>query len=131
MKPASGSNSRHDRLDAASAGPRSSLPQLSIPSILGIWAAAALPMAALGWLVSPGLSGSLDRAAGIPGTTRIFLMTVGLVWQFIIVLLLVRHEAGSLSWSSRERQVQYLDQLISMIMLLLNAQIILAKTGLV
>ena len=100
MKPAYGSNSRHDRVDAASAGPRSSLPQLSIPSILGIWAAAALPMAGLGWLVSPWLAGSLDRAAGIPGTTRILAMTVGLVWQFVIVLVLVRREAGRLSWSS-------------------------------
>jgi len=83
---------------AAGHGP--SLPQLSIPSILAIWAAAALPMAGLGWLVSPWLGDSLDRTAGIPGTTRVIALTVGLIWQFVIVLILVRREAGRLSWSN-------------------------------
>jgi len=61
-------------------------------------------MAGLGWVVSPWLAESLDREAGIPGTTRILLMTVGLIWQFVIVLVLVRREAGRLSWwSLRDR----------------------------
>lgn len=99
MVPHSGINSRHNQGDIASAEVRSSLHQLSIAAILGIWAAAALPMAALGWLVGPWLAGSVDRAAGIPGTTRIVVLTVGLIWQFAIVLILVRREAGELSWS--------------------------------
>ena len=33
------------------------IPQLRIRGILGVWAAAALPMAALAWLVAPVLAG--------------------------------------------------------------------------
>ena len=74
------------------------LPQLSGIRVVGIWAAAALPMAVLGWVVNPLLAGPIDRASGIPGSARIALLTVGLVWQFILVLLIVRREGGVLSW---------------------------------
>ena len=90
-------NSRGYGVDDVTSGQPPSLPQLSIPSVLGIWAAAALPMAVLGWLVAPWLAESLDPAAGIPGTARILAMTVGLVWQFAMVMILVRREAGGLS----------------------------------
>lgn len=66
--------------------------------VLGIWAAAALPMAALSWLVAPWLA---DHLTGPAPLARALLssLTVGLVWQFVLVLLLVHKERGSLRWS--------------------------------
>ncbi len=55
-------------------------------------------MAALGWVATPLLARPIDGAAGIPGTGRLMLMTLGLVWQFVLAMLLVRREAGALSW---------------------------------
>jgi len=75
-----------------------SLPQYPLRVIFGIWAAAALPMAALGWIANPMLAAPIDGATGIHGTARTLLMTIGLVWQFVLAMLLVRKEAGALSW---------------------------------
>jgi membrane protease YdiL (CAAX protease family) len=76
-----------------------SLPQYSGKQVVLVWVAAAVPMALLGWVVNPLVAGAVDSRAGIPGTARILLMTLGLAWQFVLVLLLVRYEARSLSWS--------------------------------
>ncbi len=73
-------------------------PQYSRGSIVGIWAAAALPMAVLGWVVNPLLARPIDGATGIHGTARILLMTVGLAWQCVLTLLLVRREVPALTW---------------------------------
>jgi membrane protease YdiL (CAAX protease family) len=75
-----------------------SLPQYSFKQVILVWGAAAVPMALLGWIVNPLVAGPIDGRAGIPGTARVLLMTLGLAWQFVLVLLLVRHEAGALSW---------------------------------
>ena len=64
----------------------------------GLWTVAVLPMAALGWVANPWLAYPIDGATGIHGTARVLLMTVGLVWQFVVVMLVVRREAGALSW---------------------------------
>lgn len=82
--------------EAADAGV--SLPQYSRMQVVLIWGAAAVPMALLGWIVNPLVAGPIDGKSGIPGTARVLLMTLGLAWQFVMVLLLVRHEARSLSW---------------------------------
>lgn len=65
--------------------------------VLGVWAAAALPMALLSWVVAPWLAGRLDGPAALP---RALLLTLaaGLAWQFVLVLLLVLRERGSLRW---------------------------------
>lgn len=44
------------------------------------------------------LAHPIDDATGIHGTARILLMTVGLVWQFVLAMLLVRREVRALSW---------------------------------
>lgn len=81
-----------------------SLPQYTVGKILGIWALAAVPMGLLGWLVNPAVAAPIDGATGIAGSARIMLMLLGLVWQFVLVVVLMRHEAGRLSWSDlRER----------------------------
>ena len=74
------------------------LPQYSLARILGTWAAAALPMGVLAWVVAPWLAGAFD---GPTAWSRaiILTLTAGLVWQFVLVLALVRHEQGSLRWS--------------------------------
>ena len=70
-------------------------PQYALRQILGVWAAAALPMAALAWLVAPALAGRLDGPAAWP-RALIACLTVGLVWQGLLVLVLVRRETGTL-----------------------------------
>lgn len=73
------------------------LPQYSRGRILRVWAAAALPMAALAWVGAPLLARGFEGASAWPRAILLSL-TVGLVWQFILVLLLVRREQGSLRW---------------------------------
>jgi membrane protease YdiL (CAAX protease family) len=71
--------------------------QYSLAKILGIWAAAALPMGALAWVVAPLVAGLL--AGPVPlMRTLLALLTVGLIWQFVLVLVLVYRERGSLRW---------------------------------
>jgi membrane protease YdiL (CAAX protease family) len=60
------------------------VPQYSKAQVLGIWAAAALPMGALAWIVAPAIAGDGDAFA----TTLIACLTAGLVWQFVLILIL-------------------------------------------
>ena len=66
--------------------------QYSRRKIAGVWAAAALPMAALAWVVAPTLAHRLDGPAALP-RALIVSLTIGLVWQFVLVLILVRPRA--------------------------------------
>ena len=77
--------------------PRVVIPQYSRSSILKIWAAAALPMAALSWLVAPVLASFLPGRSPLV-SALLLCMTAGLVWQSALVLTLVRREQGALSW---------------------------------
>ena len=72
------------------------IPQYSPAKILGIWAAAALPMGVLGWIVAPGLTDDPAKQ----GFVRLAVLTAGLIWQFLVILYLVRREAGDLRWST-------------------------------
>ena len=72
--------------------------QYSLAKILSIWAAAALPMAVLAWVVAPWLADRLDGPVALPRALLV-LLTVGLIWQFVLVLVLVYQERGSLRWS--------------------------------
>ena len=77
------------------------IPQYGLRPILAVWMAAALPMAALAWLVAPVLE---DRFAGT-GNVPLFkalnvCLTIGLVWQFVLVAVLVWREQGTFRWST-------------------------------
>ena len=72
--------------------------QYSKAGVLGTWAAAALPMGALAWLVAPWLAHQMDGPAALP-RALILMLTAGLVWQFLLVLGLVYREQRSLRWS--------------------------------
>jgi uncharacterized protein len=74
---------------------------LRIPRIFTVWAAAALPMAALAWLAAPALE---DRFAGtgiVPMFKALIVcLDLGLVWQFVLVAILIGREQRTLRWST-------------------------------
>jgi membrane protease YdiL (CAAX protease family) len=74
------------------------LPQLRLGGIIAIWAAAALPMGLLAWVVSPLLADQLSGPSPLI-RTLIVTLTGGLVWQFVLTMILVAREQGSLRWS--------------------------------
>ena len=74
------------------------VPTWSRPTVIMVWAAAALPMAILAWVVAPTLARALS---GPTALTRALIvsLTAGLVWQLCLVLIVVRREQGTLRWS--------------------------------
>ena len=78
-----------------------SVRQYSLAQILAVWAAAALPMAILSWIVAPRLVDTFAGAGGVPMMKALLIcITGGLVWQFVLVLALVGREQGTLRWST-------------------------------
>jgi membrane protease YdiL (CAAX protease family) len=80
--------------------------QYSLAKILGLWAAAALPMGILGLVVYPALTP--DRTTNILGAavTRTALMTAGLIWIFVLAMLIVYREEGDLRWATIRRHLR-------------------------
>jgi uncharacterized protein len=75
------------------------IPQYRLLTILAIWAAAALPMAALAWLAAPNLEdhlGGVERVRWFKAL--VILLTAGLIWQFVLVVVLVWREQRTLRW---------------------------------
>jgi hypothetical protein len=73
-------------------------PQYSLAKIGAVWAAAALPMALLAWVTAPWLAGRLDGPAPL-AQALLLCLTAGLIWQFVLVVVLVGREQRSLRWS--------------------------------
>jgi uncharacterized protein len=77
------------------------IPQYSRRAILAIWAAAALPMAAAAWLVTPLLADRFGGDGTVPMAKALLVsLTVGLVWQFVLVAILVGREQRTFRWST-------------------------------
>ena len=72
--------------------------QYSLGQILAVWAAAAVPMGVLAWIVAPWLR---DQLGGRDPFAEALLIciTAGLIWQFLLVVILIRRELGDLQWS--------------------------------
>src|SRR5689334_17356252 len=77
--------------------PYATMPQYSLAQIIGLWAAAAVPMAVLAWLITPWLSHHLGGPEPL-GTALLITFNVGLCWILALTLLLVRTERGTLRW---------------------------------
>jgi uncharacterized protein len=71
--------------------------QYSRKAIAAIWAAAALPMGALAWIVAPAIADGDDIESLV--RPLIACLTAGLIWQFVLVMALVGYEQRSLRWS--------------------------------
>jgi membrane protease YdiL (CAAX protease family) len=75
------------------------VPQYGKGRILAVWAAAALPMAGLAWLVTPAVADRLTGEGNVPMVKALLVcLTLGLIWQFVLVVVLVSREQGSLRW---------------------------------
>jgi membrane protease YdiL (CAAX protease family) len=77
------------------------IPQYRVPVILAVWAAAAVPMAVLAWVIAPALKDSFAGTGNVPLVKALLLcLTAGLIWQFVLLVGLLWHEQGTLRWST-------------------------------
>ena len=74
--------------------------QYSLAQIFAVWAAAAIPMAVLAWVIAPLLGALLGGGDTAFIKALLLCITAGLIWQFVLTLILVRREQGTLRWSS-------------------------------
>jgi membrane protease YdiL (CAAX protease family) len=80
--------------------------QYSLAKILVIWALATVPMGVLSWVVFPPLapdSGSDPLGFGV---TRLVLLTLGLIWLFVLSMIIVRREEGDLRWTTVKHRLR-------------------------
>ncbi len=79
------------------------LRQYSLGKILGIWAAATAPMGALAWIVGPAI---IPHTSLYPGLVHWLLLVAGMIWQFLLSLIVLRHESGRLRWSAMKKRLR-------------------------
>jgi hypothetical protein len=79
--------------------------QYSLAKILGLWVAAAAPMGILSYVVYPALAPNFETDPIGAGKTRVVLMTVGLIWLFVLSLIIVYREEGNLRWVTIRRRM--------------------------
>jgi len=76
--------------------------QYALWQIVGIWLAAGAPMWLLGWLIYPAVSVGLPNLEA--GLLRMKLLTIGLVWQFVLSMIVVYYEEGNLHLGTIRRR---------------------------
>ena len=76
--------------------------QYSLTKILAIWASVAAPMAVLAWVVGPAI---IPHTSLHPGLVHWMLMIVGMMWQFVVSLAVLRHELGGLHWPTLKKRI--------------------------
>ena len=80
--------------------------QYSLARILGIWALAAIPMGILGWIVAPALAPDMESDPIGAGVTRLGVLTMGLIWLFILSMIIVYREESDLRWTTIRRRLR-------------------------
>ncbi len=81
--------------------------QYSLAQILSIWAAAAIPMAVLAWVAPAAVGDRLDLGGGAENRaafTRAGFITLGLIWQFVLAMIIVKRDEGDLRWATIRRR---------------------------
>jgi hypothetical protein len=73
------------------------LDQYTLWEMLGIWAAVALPMALLVWVVAPAI---IPYSPFPPGITYWLLIIAGMAWESLVALVITYRELGTLRWSA-------------------------------
>jgi uncharacterized protein len=80
--------------------------QYSFGRILGIWALAAVPMGILSWIIFPAVSPDFNSDPLQFGVIRLVLLALGLVWLFVLSMIIVRREEGDLRWATVKRRLR-------------------------
>jgi uncharacterized protein len=80
--------------------------QYSLAKILGIWALAAAPMGILSWIIFPLVAPDFESDPLAFGVTRLVLLTLGLIWLFVLSMIIVRREEGDLRWATVKRRLR-------------------------
>jgi hypothetical protein len=70
--------------------------QYSRGRILGVWALATIPMGIFSWIVFPAWSPNFSLDPLGAGVTRLVLILIGLIWLFVLSMIVVRQEEGDL-----------------------------------
>ena len=79
--------------------------QYSLAKILSIWVAVAAPMGILAYILAPALAPDIAEDPLGAGVTRIGLITLGLIWQFVLSMIIVCREEGNLRWVTVRRRL--------------------------
>jgi len=80
--------------------------QYSLAKILGIWPLAAAPIGILSWIVFPLLAPDSESDPLEFGVTRLVLLALGLVWLFVLSMIIVYREEGDLRWATVKRRLR-------------------------
>ena len=78
--------------------------QYSLAKILGIWAVVVAPIAVLNYILKPALSPDFDADPIGAAKVKVTLLTVGLIWQFVLAMIIVYREEGDLRWTTIKRR---------------------------
>src|SRR5512145_740925 len=76
--------------------------QYTLWQILGIWLAGGAPMWLLGWVAYPAMSAGLPPVDA--GLLRVKLLTIGLIWQFVLAMIILYREEGNIRLSTISRR---------------------------
>lgn len=76
--------------------------QYTLWQILGVWFAAGAPMWLLSWVANPALSAGLPPVEAV--LLRMKLLTVGLIWQFVLAMVILYREEGNVQLSTISRR---------------------------
>lgn len=80
--------------------------QYTLAQILGIWALAAVPMGILGWTVAPLLAPDVETDPLGSAVARLVLLMLGLIWLFVLSIISVWREEGTLRWAAVKRRLR-------------------------
>jgi uncharacterized protein len=77
--------------------------QYSLTKILAIWASVTIPMGLLVWVVAPAI---IPHTSLHPMLVHWMLIVVGMMWQFVVSLAILRRELGGLHWPSIKQRIR-------------------------
>lgn len=77
-------------------------PQYSLGKIVGVWALATIPMACLVWVLVPKL---LTLTEWEPGIVFWSMVILGMSWQFLLALFLLRQEGQQWTWVALRKRL--------------------------
>ncbi|MFC2032795.1 CPBP family intramembrane glutamic endopeptidase [Chloroflexota bacterium] len=78
--------------------------QYSLVKILIIWAAAAVPMGILAWIIKPAIAPDFESDPLGGGQVKLGLLLLGLIWMFALSMIIVYREAGNLRWTTIKKR---------------------------